>query len=191
MYSREEKWSFSFSSFPLSKIKYQFWNCCQKALRQWIHQREAKRHLQLLVIKSYPKAAKPISLSKILHHPHKPHPPPQYSHNIQRAGGWRDGNTKQGCYCSWQSSGRWGRSPKGRGRGRALPWAALQGTLTCRSNLGAIPEPSVHEPFAEPSRGRQRWLREGWASRATYGLAGLLSALSSWLSQRIGGNSTN
>lgn len=72
MYSLKEKWSFSFSSFPLSKIKYQFWILVP---RQWIHQIEVKRHLQILVIKSYPEATKPTSPSKILHHPHKPHPP--------------------------------------------------------------------------------------------------------------------
>lgn len=112
---------------PCRRLNTSFESCCQKALR---HQKEAKRHLQLLVIKSYPKATKPISLSKILHHPHKPHPPPQYSHNIQKS-------------------------------------------------------------FAEPSRGRQQWPGEGWSSRATYCLARMLSALSSWLSQRIGGNFTN
>lgn len=67
------------------RLNISFESCCQNALRQWIHQREAERHLQLLVIKSYPKATKPISLSKILHHPHKPHPPPQHSHNIQKS----------------------------------------------------------------------------------------------------------
>lgn len=90
---------------PSQRLNISFESCHQKALRQWIQQKEAKRHPQLLVIKSYPKATKPTSLSKILHHPHKPHLPPQYSqyiHDIQKS--WEVGKTKHGCCWIWQSS---------------------------------------------------------------------------------------
>lgn len=143
---------------PCQRLNISFESCCQKALRQWIHQREAKRHLQLLVTKSYPKATKPISLSKILHPPHKPHPPPQYSqyiHNILKS--WQVGKTKQGCCCTWQSSGRWDRNPKGRCRGRALLCRALR----CAA---AIPAWFQSHQSMSLLQSRQQGLAEGWSS---------------------------
>lgn len=53
-----------------------------------------KTPLQLLVIKSYPKATKPIPLSKILQHLHKLHPS-QYLCNIQKSQGWWRNKTKR------------------------------------------------------------------------------------------------
>lgn len=45
----------------------------------------------------------------------------------------------------------------------------------------------IHKHFTEPGRGREQLVGKIGSSRATYCLAMLLSALSNWLSQRIGG----
>lgn len=143
---------FQFFIFSHSqRLNISFESCHQKALRQWIHQREAKRHLQLLVIKPYPKATKPISLSKILQHPHKPHTPspifPIYTQHPEELGG---GKNKAGLLSDLAEL--WKRSQKSQGQMQGKG-CALQGTLMCCSNPGVLPEPSIHEPSRAGSRG--------------------------------------
>lgn len=178
---------------PCQRLNASFESCLQKTLRQWVHQREVKRHLQIFIIKSYPKATKPISLSKILHHPHKPLPHSLDIPNIyttsRRAGEWWGKQSRVGTALGKLWKMRQKSQGRVQGKGSALGSSAGAPHVPQQSQCDS--RALNPECSAEPSRGRERWLGEGWSPRATYCPARLLSALSNWLSQRIGGNFTN
>lgn len=83
------------------------------------------------------------------------------------------------------------RNPKGsmRGKESALGSSARRSDVfrQSRPHQRAMPELWIHKHFTEPGRGREQLVGKIGSSRATYCLAMLLSALSNWLSQRIGG----
>lgn len=119
MYSHKEKWSFSFSPFPLSKIKYQFWILLPKSFKTVDpseRSEETSPVTSYKIISQGYQANFPLQNSSSSTQTSSPSPAfPQYPEELR---GGRGIKTKQGCYCPWQSSGRGDRNPKGRCRGR-------------------------------------------------------------------------
>lgn len=128
---------------PCPRLSISFESCHQKALRQWIHQRAANRHLQLLIIKSYPKLPSQFPSPKFSLIHTNLIPFPNIPMIFRRAGRWGE---KQG-----RAAIALGRAledeteiPRAEaGKGSAL--GTLQGSLTCCRNPSIIPEPSIHE----------------------------------------------
>lgn len=192
MYSREEKWSFSVSSFPLSKIKYWFCILLPKSFKTVDPSERSKETSPVIsykIISQGYQANFPLQNSSSSTQTSSPTPVfPQYPEELGGGGG------KSQAGLLLHLAELWKRRQKSQGQMQGkegLSSGQLCRAPTCCSNPSRFPEPPVHEPFAEPGRGRQQWLGEGWSPRETYCLARLLSALSSWLSQRIGGNFRN
>lgn len=131
---------------PCPRLNISFESCHQKALKTVDPSEQSKETSPVInykIISQGYQANFPLqnssSSTQTSSHPQYS----QYLHDIQKS--WEvGGKTRQGCYCTWQSSGRWDRNPKGRGRkGSAL--GTLQGSLTCCRNPSTIPEPSIHE----------------------------------------------
>lgn len=176
---------------PHGRLKINFESCHQKASRQWIHYREAKRHLQPSVIKSYPEATKPISPLQNSSACTKTSIFTQY---IQ-SWGWRKKKSNPLCMYSRVSTALGiapaGEMPESQGWHAGDGIVRLLGTSAPRRRgLGRREGfTSVLQNQGEAGnsqRGKKWW----W--RTTHRLATPLPALSNWFSQRIGGgNFTN
>lgn len=139
-----------FHLFPCHRLNNSFESCCQKSFKTVDpseRSEETSPDISYKIISRGHHTNFPFQNSSSSTQTSSPHTPifpiiTQYPEELGGRGEKQNPvRARQGCYCTWQSSGRRDRNPKGRCRGRDVLWAALQGALTCPSNPGAIPEP--------------------------------------------------